>query len=294
MELQLSPKELPSINGNFDQYKADLTKQIESYKSMPLTDETIAPVKSAIRSIRTTLEKLESTAVGAYFDLPKKALKAQFAELYAIVAEGESKVDAIIAEDTRKRNDSTTERLVGYINSRIGSMAVESDVVDYVILEKSYYNKTAKEIDTLDEIDKQLKDLEKNFAAFVRAEKKINKLALEVGKAFNKGRYLYGLSKYGEGNDETAAQAEEEADRLKAIPAEDMVPAPSQIKQAFTSKVVAETDIISVEFPVFDKKTSKGSDDMCFTFSVPKEAKKQFAELLKELKNVGIKVTKVS
>ena len=48
MELMLTPKELPSITGNFETYKEDLVKQIEGYKAMPLTEETVAPVKSAI------------------------------------------------------------------------------------------------------------------------------------------------------------------------------------------------------------------------------------------------------
>jgi len=291
MELQLVPKEMPSITGNFDAYKQDLISQMENYKGMPLTEETVAPVKSAIRSIRTTLEKIESTAVSAYFDSPKKTMKAQFAELYSIIAEGESKVDAVIAEDTRQRNDETTTRLIGYITSKIKDMALESDVVDYVALKKSYYNKTAKEIETLNDIDAELVQMEKNFAAFVRAEKKIAKLAQELGPAFNKGRYLYALSKYAEGNDSTAAQAEEEADRLRAIPAEEMAPVkPVAVSPA---KTVVGTEEIIVAFPSYDKKTSKGSDDVFLSFSVPKESKKQFAELLKQLGTVGIKSKKV-
>ena len=289
MELMLTPKELPSISGNFEQYKADLTKQIENYKTMPLTEETVAPVKSAIRQIRTTLEKIESTAIGAYFDTPKKMLKAQFAELYGIIADGESKVDAIIAEETRKRNDNTTERLISYINSKIGSMALEADVVDYVDLKKAYYNKTAKEAETLDDIDDQLAQFESNFAAFLRAEKKINKFAQELGAVFNKGRYLYGLSKYGDNNDSVAAQAEEEAERLKDIPTiKAGIPAASAKKEVSVSM-----EEIIIEFPVVDPKTSKGIEDIGYFFSIPKESKKQFAELLKKLKEVGIKSKKL-
>lgn len=291
MELMLTPKELPSISGNFEQYKNDLATQIEKYKEMPLTEETVAPVKSAIRQIRTTLEKMESTAIGAYFDTPKKMLKAQFAELYNIIADGENKVDAIIAEDTRKRNDATTERLVNYIKSKITNMSLEDDAVDYVILEKQFYNKTAKDAEVYDNIDRQLATLEKNLAAFKRAEKKIGALAQKIGPAFNKGRFLYGLSKYGDDNDSTAAQAEEEAERLAAIPVEDMKPAAAEapVKKAGANY---EQEII-VSFPVVDKKTSKGSEEILYSFTIPKEAKKQFAELLTKLKEVGIKSKKL-
>lgn len=293
MELMLTPKELPSISGNFDQYKNELTKQIEGYKNMPLTEETVAPVKSAIRQIRTTLEKIESTAIGAYFDTPKKTLKAQFAELYSIIAEGESKVDAIIAEDTRRRNDETTERLIKYITSKAAGMAVESDVVDYVVLKKAYFNKTAKETDTLNDIDDQLASLEQNFAAYLRADKKIRKLADELGPVFNKGRYLYGLSKYGENNDSAAAQAEEEAERLKEIKNSTPAVQPEEPKRKETSSPVTEAITIAVDFPLVDKKVSKGTDDVIISFSVPKEAKKQFSELLKVLKEAGIKSKKI-
>ena len=292
MELMLTPKELPSITGNFEQYKNDLVKQIEGYKAMPLTEDTVAPVKSAIRTIRTTLEKIESTAIGAYFDTPKKMLKAQFAELYGIIADGESKVDAIIAEDTRKRNDATTARLVTYIKSKIEEMALETDAVDFVILEKQFFNKTVKDAEVYDNIDRQLEALEKNFAAFIRAEKKINKIAQSLGPVFNKGRFLYGLSKYGDNNDSTAALAEEEAERLSNIPAEEQ-------KSAARAAVPVKTPVgtgsftVAVNFPVVDKKTSKGSEEVFYSFTVPKEAKKQFAELLKELKEAGIKSKKL-
>ena len=292
MELMLTPKELPSITGNFEQYKNDLIKQIEGYKAMPLTEDTVAPVKSAIRTIRTTLEKIESTAIGAYFDTPKKMLKAQFAELYGIIADGESKVDAIIAEDTRKRNEATTARLVTYIKSKIEGMALETDAVDFVILEKQFFNKTVKDAEVYDNIDRQLEALEKNFAAFIRAEKKINKIAQNLGPVFNKGRFLYGLSKYGDNNDSTAALAEEEAERLSNIPAEEQK---SAARAAVPVKTHAGTGsfTVAVNFPVVDKKTSKGSEDLMYSFTVPKELKKQFAELLKELKEAGIKSKKL-
>lgn len=292
MELMLTPKELPSITGNFEQYKNDLVKQIEGYKAMPLTEDTVAPVKSAIRTIRTTLEKIESTAIGAYFDTPKKMLKAQFAELYSIIADGENKVDIIIAEDTRKRNEATTARLVTYIKSKIEGMALETDAVDFVILEKQFFNKTVKDAEVYDNIDRQLEALEKNFAAFIRAEKKINKIAQSLGPVFNKGRFLYGLSKYGDNNDSTAALAEEEAERLSNIPAEEQKPA---ARAAVPVKTPAGTGsfTVAVNFPVVDKKTSKGSEDLMYSFTVPKESKKQFAELLKELKEAGIKSKKL-
>lgn len=293
MELMLTPKELPSITGNFDQYKNELVKQIEGYKAMPLTEDTVAPVKSAIRTIRTTLEKIESTAISAYFDTPKKMLKAQFAELYGIIADGESKVDAIIAEDTRKRNDATTERLMNYVASKIKGMALEADALDFVIFEKQFYNKTVKDAEVYDNIDKQLEALEKNFAAYIRAEKKINKIAQSLGPVFNKGRFLHGLSKYGDNNDSTAALAEEEAERLSNIPAEEkpVVRTTTFASSAASNRAASIT--IEVDFPVVDKKTSKGSEDLIYSFTVPKEAKKQFAELLKGLKEAGIKSKKL-
>jgi len=300
MDLQLTPKQLPSINGNFETYKADLVKQIEGYKAMPLTEETVAPVKSAIRSIRTTLEKIETTAVSAYFESPKKVLKAQFAELYTIIAEGEDKVDAIIMEDTRKRNESTTIRLQNYITSKAASMALDKDVIDFVKLEKQFYNKSQKEADSLDAVDNQLVTLEKNFAAYNRAVKKIEKLAKEIGPTFNKQRFMYALSKYGDNNDSTASLAEEEVDRLKAVVPEEARPvpvpvpvtAPSATRQ-YESPEGLDGVVVSVGFPLFDKKKSKGSDDLSFTFSVPKELKKSFTELLKELKEAGIKSSKL-
>ena len=285
MELNLAPQTLPAVDGNFEQYKGELIKLVDSYKDKPLTEETVAPVKSALRQMRTTLEKMESTAVSAYFDTPKKLLKAKFAELYSIIAEGEGKVDAVIAEDTRRRNEATAERLTNYIKSKIAGMKLEPDVVDYVVLEKSYFNKTAKEIEVLNSIDQTLVQLEKNFASFNRATKKIEKLAKELGPSFDVARFLYGLSKYEDCNDAISSLAEEEAERLiTAVP--EVAKKQQQVKQAAVSDVVIKT--VSVDFTVIDKKKSKGSDDMVYIFTVPKEAKKNFADLIRELKEVGI------
>ena len=285
MELQLTPQTLPSVEGNFDVYKADVQALIDGFKGKPLTEETVAPVKSAIRQMRTTLEKYESTSIGMYFETPKKLLKAKFAELYAIIAEGENKVDAVIAEDTRKRNEELTDRLTKYIKSKIKALAVESDVVDYVILHKAFFNKTAKEAETLDNIDTQLLQLEKNFAAFTRATKKVNKFALELGGAFNKGRYLYSLEKYGDGNDSASILAEEEYDRLIAVPEKEELP------EAVRAPVEKEY-AIEVGFPVVDKPAIKAAEELNYSFMVPKAQKKAFAYLLKELKEAGIKSKK--
>lgn len=300
MDLILTPKNMPEVKGNFDTYKKNLIKQIEDYKKMPLTEDTIGSVKSAIRQIRTTLEKIENTSISAYFDTPKKELKARFSELYSIIAEGESKVDAILAEETRRRNMETTERLNTYIESKITSMKLEEDASLHVILKKQYFNKTAKEVETLNDIDLQLIEMEKNFAAFQRATKKINEIAIKYGKIFNKGRFLYMLDKYGPGNSETASLAEEEAERLteaineqpveedaKAMRGTTFVPSSPVFRDA------EETINISLNFPVVDKKKSKGTEEIVVSFTVPKESKKVFNELLRELKAASIKNKKM-
>ena len=295
MDLVLAPKNMPSVTGNFDKFKEDLIKQIEEYKAMPLTEDTVAPIKSAIRQKRTTLEKIESTAISAYFETPKKELKATFAELYAIIAEGESKVDEIIAEETRKRNDETTKRFIEYVKNKIKNMALEKDAVSYVLFHKQFYNKSAKEAESLNDIDAQLATLEKNFAAYIRAEKKINKCASGVGAVFDKDRFLHRLSKYGEGNDETAAEAEEEAERILAAPPKEkelVKVAPVNISSETVSLNVLTVPLSEVDirqsFPVYDRKKSKGSEEIILTFTIPKEMKKSFNELLKNLKEVGI------
>ena len=204
---------------------------------------------------------------------------------------GEFKVDEIIAEDTRKRNDETTKRFTEYVKNKIKNMALEKDAVDYVIFHKQFYNKTAKEAESLDNIDVQLTMLEKNFAAYIRAEKKINDLAKKAGAVFHKDAYLHRLSKYGEDNADIAAEAEEEAERILAIPPEEKEPVKTEVP---VSAAIGKTEVpfsavdIRQSFPVYDKKKSKGSDEITIIFTVPKEMKKSFNELLKNLKEVGI------
>lgn len=297
MELVLTPEKLPYVEGNFDEYKQSLITKIEEYKKMPLTDETVAPVKSAIRQMRTTLEKIESTSIGVYFDTPKKNLKAKFAELQAIIAEGESKVDAVLAENTRIRNEETTERLTTYIISTISRLELEEDAVDHVILKKSFFNKTAKETDTLNDIDAQLAQLERNFASYKRSRKKIEALAEELGSVFNKGRFLFSLGKYADENDHNAGLAEDEAERLRIAAAEEPIPKKvgggGLTLSTKATEPEIEMGIIEIEFPMVPKKLSKGSEVITAEFVVPKEAKKQFLELLRDLKEVGIKNKKL-
>jgi len=287
MELELVPKTLPQVTGNFESYKEMLIKQMEVYKNTPLTEENVPQIKSAIRQMRISIEKIESSAISVYFDTPKKILKTQFAELYAIIAEGEQKVDAIIAEETAKRNNALTSRLINYIQNKIQGMELEEDVVDFVPLKKHYYNKTAKEADILNEIDSDLLTLEKNYRSYKRAKEKIGKIAEELGGVFNRKMFEFQLSKYGDNNDDVALRAEEEADRLKNIK---MTSAAKSLVKEVTS---AEVVVISWEFETLSKNDLKDTEEITISFIVPKKHKKGFNEIIKHLKNAGIKTKKI-
>jgi hypothetical protein len=286
MELELVPKVLPQVTGNFESYKEMLVKQMEVYKNTPLTEENVPQIKSAIRQMRTSIEKIESSAISVYFDTPKKILKAQFAELYAIIAEGEQKVDAIIAEETRKRNEALTSKFISYIQNKIQGMELEEDVVDFVPLKKHYYNKTAKEPDVLNEIDSDLLTLEKNYRSYKRAKERIAKIADELGSVFNRRLYEFQLSKYGDGNDDVALRADEEAERLRNVK---LNPTPKVSTKPVTP---VEVVVVSWEFESLSKTDLKNTEDIGIVFSVPKKHKKGFNEILKLLKSAGIKVKK--
>jgi hypothetical protein len=286
MELELVPKVLPQVTGNFESYKEMLVKQMEVYKNTPLTEENVPQIKSAIRQMRTSIEKIESSAISVYFDTPKKILKAQFAELYAIIAEGEQKVDAIIAEETRKRNEALTSKFISYIQNKIQGMELEEDVVDFVPLKKHYYNKTAKEPDVLNEIDSDLLTLEKNYRSYKRAKERIAKIADELGSVFNRILYEFQLSKYGDGNDDVALRADEEAERLRNVK---LNPTPKVSTKPVTP---VEVVVVSWEFESLSKTDLKNTEDIGIVFSVPKKHKKGFNEILKLLKSAGIKVKK--
>jgi|GEM_PF-6773780 hypothetical protein len=286
MELELVPKVLPQVTGNFESYKEMLVKQMEVYKNTPLTEENVPQIKSVIRQMRTSIEKIESSAISVYFDTPKKILKAQFAELYAIIAEGEQKVDAIIAEETRKRNEALTSKFISYIQNKIQGMELEEDVVDFVPLKKHYYNKTAKEPDVLNEIDSDLLTLEKNYRSYKRAKERIAKIADELGSVFNRSLYEFQLSKYGDGNDDVALRADEEAERLRNVKLD---PTPKVSTKPVTP---VEVVVVSWEFESLSKTDLKNTEDIGIVFSVPKKHKKGFNEILKLLKSAGIKVKK--
>ncbi len=286
MELELVPKVLPQVTGNFESYKEMLVKQMEVYKNTPLTEENVPQIKSVIRQMRTSIEKIESSAISVYFDTPKKILKAQFAELYAIIAEGEQKVDAIIAEETRKRNEALTSKFISYIQNKIQGMELEEDVVDFVPLKKHYYNKTAKEPDVLNEIDSDLLTLEKNYRSYRRAKEKIAKISEDLGNIFNRKLYEFQLSKYGDGNDDVALRADEEAERLRNVKLD---PTPKVSTKPVTP---VEVVVVSWEFESLSKTDLKNTEDIGIVFSVPKKHKKGFNEILKLLKSAGIKVKK--
>lgn len=291
VDLVISPKKVPEVTGNFDAYKEHLSAMLKVYQGKALTEDTVAPVKAAVQKMRTTLEGIEKTSIAAYYDAPKKLMKARFAELYDMIGEIESKADAVIAEETEKRNNKTTKRLIAYLKSKATELGMDADVVDTIVFEKSYYNKTAKEADVLDDLDRKMNEAKENNKNYDKAVKKLNEVTKEFGALFNKDSYLSLLSKYGESNGSILLEIIEESERLREAMKN---PRPAAAKAAPRGEEPEEAvsyDLYVAFPPVKKAKKDRVIKSYEVTFEVPDEVDAEFKKLLKQLPGAGIKTT---
>lgn len=158
-----------TIGGNWDSLKTNIQKVVDRYKGTQLTEDNVDYVKALKKqfvSLRTGVELDFKNYKTAYLDPAETLIKAVKAELLAVIDEGESALDKQLDEYDQRRKDELTVILKDYVAESVEKYHLRDEYATQIQLKKNYYNKTAKEEDTIADIDAQAKELADKQSAY--------------------------------------------------------------------------------------------------------------------------------
>lgn len=147
--------------GNFLMQKDFLSARLDYVMSLELTAENLERVRCLKRGIvgwRTSFKKQVDEYIREHFNAPKDVYKAAANEVLAEIEMLESKADAVLAEEERKRTQAVDFAIDGIIDSLRGG-ALPDNWVDCIERKKQYYNKTADMALVAEDIRRQFSDL---------------------------------------------------------------------------------------------------------------------------------------
>lgn len=158
-----------TIGGNWDSLKTNIQKVVDRYKGTQLTEDNVDYVKALKKqfvSLRIGVELDFKNYKTAYLDPAETLIKAVKAELLAVIDEGESALDKQLDEYDQRRKDELTIILKDYVAESVEKYHLRDEYATQIQLKKNYYNKTAKEEETIADIDAQAKELAEKQSAY--------------------------------------------------------------------------------------------------------------------------------
>jgi hypothetical protein len=164
LDVYVTVKTPLTFDSNFGDVKKELKAKLKKFKGMKVSDANFEEAKFVQKqcvTTRTLLDNRMKEAIKTYIDLPKDALKQQFNELFALVAEVEDniKVQMDVYEDERKAE--VEKALKMYVDSLQKEYKLRDKYFTMVQFKKSFFNKTAKESESRADIKDQFDDAKK-------------------------------------------------------------------------------------------------------------------------------------
>lgn len=153
-----------SIHGNFTELGERIRSVVDRYKGTQLTVDNIDYVKSLkgqFVSLRTGIERERKEYKKVYITPASRLIDSMCDELQAIVAEGENSLGKQLEEYDQKRKDELTVILKEYVEDAAKKHSLREEYVAQIQLFDKYYNKTQREEDSADDIERQVIELEK-------------------------------------------------------------------------------------------------------------------------------------
>ena len=152
------------IQGNFSELSEKIRSVVDRYKDEVLTDDNVGYIKtlkSQFVSLRTGIERERKEYKKAYLDPATKLVNSMCDELQKIVQEGEDALSSQLDAYDQKRKDELTVVLKEYIEEASLRHSLREEYKEKIKILDKYYNKTQKEEDSCDDIERQAAELER-------------------------------------------------------------------------------------------------------------------------------------
>lgn len=154
------------VKGNYEEVEEYLKSIVAKYEKESFTIdniETVRAIKSEMVSYRTSLTKIERDVKAERFNEPKKAFQEKMRPLYELVDAIESKADETISVIENERIDNVTSVLDVYKAQVAKELNLPEEYSERIEYKKQYYNKGAKDSDTLADMKEQAKALSNEY-----------------------------------------------------------------------------------------------------------------------------------
>lgn len=151
------------IGGNFEELATKVKAVVSKYKDIKLTEDNVNYVKtinSHFVTLRNSIDRERKEWKKIYLSPAQKTIDAMCDDLQQIVAEGEQALKSQLDAYDQKRKDELTIILKDYVDEFATKYNLREEYKQQIQLIEKYYNKTQKEEDSIDDIERQAKELQ--------------------------------------------------------------------------------------------------------------------------------------
>lgn len=175
-EIQIN-KQLPVITMNFEEVKASLVENMEKYKGIIVTEESLKDCKATQKDLAGLRNKLDSYRkdVKKEMEKPIKAFESDCKELIGLIAEVEAPIKAGITEFDNKRKEEKRKFADIKIFEVCQALGLEKKYADQLTVLDKYLNLSTSAKSVVEDIEsraealKQQQNMDKVKAEMIKA-----------------------------------------------------------------------------------------------------------------------------
>lgn len=175
-EIQIN-KQLPVITMNFEEVKASLVENMEKYKGIIVTEESLKDCKATQKDLAGLRNKLDTYRkdVKREMEKPIKAFESDCKELIGLIAEVEAPIKAGITEFDNKRREEKRKFADIKIFETCQTLGLEKKYADQLTVLDKYLSLSASQKSIKEDIEsraetlKQQQNMDKVRAEMVKA-----------------------------------------------------------------------------------------------------------------------------
>jgi len=292
--LSVTPDLPVNIEGNFKEIETYLKRREHEIATLKLTAKNIdlvKAIKSEAVTYRRRAEEIVKDTMRRLFKDPEHVLKAKVQPIFDLIASIEGRVDAVLSKQEEERVSMMRQVLDDYHVKFQSKYQLTESFLSRVEYKKQYYNKTAVEKETKDDLEGQFILLKKEQDAYAASVRLIANTC-SADARLSAAMYIEMLER-----EDTASiieRIETEKKRLASIDTPPM--ATATLGGAAENNPVTETEKVvlgvmcnidfSTDFPGRVKKATK-------EITYPCDMGDALNELFKRLEQYGVKVRNV-
>ena len=156
MDIQVN-KQLPVITTNFQEVKANLIANMEKYKGIVVTEESLKDCKATQKDLAGLRNKIDSFRkdIKKEMEKPIKEFEGQFKELIGLIEEVEKPIKLGIAEFDNKRKEAKRMAAQATILDYIEKLGLEKKYADQLTVLDKYLNLSASAKSVVEDIEQR-------------------------------------------------------------------------------------------------------------------------------------------